>query len=63
MNIRFNPLETNSDAYKAMTQLEEFIKNSGLDPTLYELIKLRASQMNGCAYCIDMHGNDLRKKR
>jgi AhpD family alkylhydroperoxidase len=44
-----------------MLQLEGFIKSSGLDPTLYELIKIRASQINGCAYCLDVHTKDLRK--
>ena len=42
-------------AYKAMLGLEQYIRNSGLPGQLCELIKIRASQINGCAYCIDMH--------
>ena len=47
-------------AYRAMAGLEAYIRNSGLEPSLLELIKLRASQINGCAYCIDMHTKDAR---
>jgi AhpD family alkylhydroperoxidase len=43
------------DAYKAMLGLEKYIRNSKMAPSLLELIKIRASQLNGCAYCIDMH--------
>jgi AhpD family alkylhydroperoxidase len=45
-----------------LLKLETYIKNSGLDPTLKELVKLRASQINGCAYCIDMHTKDARNE-
>ena len=45
---------------KAMFGLEEPLKNSGLEPALRELVKTRASQINGCAYCIDMHTKDAR---
>lgn len=48
------------DAIKAMTALEAAIKNSGLEHNLIELVKFRASQINGCAYCIYMHTTDLR---
>jgi AhpD family alkylhydroperoxidase len=47
-------------AYKAMLGLEEYLHQCGLEGTLLNLIKLRASQVNGCAYCIDMHWKDLR---
>src|SRR3954447_16196783 len=47
-------------AYRAMAGLEAYIRNSGLEPGLLELVKLRASQINGCAYCIDMHSKDAR---
>ncbi|HEU4641139.1 MAG TPA: carboxymuconolactone decarboxylase family protein [Gemmatimonadaceae bacterium] len=47
-------------AYKAMLGLEEYVRSSGLEHSLYELIKIRASYMNGCAYCIDMHTKDAR---
>jgi AhpD family alkylhydroperoxidase len=43
-----------------MIQLERSVRESGLEPKLLELIKTRASQMNGCAYCIDMHTKDAR---
>jgi len=45
-------------AYEAMLGLERYLAASGLDKKLYELIKTRASQMNGCAYCINMHVRD-----
>jgi AhpD family alkylhydroperoxidase len=48
------------EAVKAMRGLEHYINHSGLEPTLRELIKTRASQINGCAYCIDMHTKDAR---
>jgi AhpD family alkylhydroperoxidase len=47
-------------ATRAMLGLEEYLKLSSLDEKLLDLIKLRVSQMNGCAYCIDMHWKDLR---
>jgi len=43
------------DAYKAMLGLEQYIRKSPISPLLLEMIKIRASQINGCAYCIDMH--------
>jgi AhpD family alkylhydroperoxidase len=45
---------------KAMRGLEEPLRNSTLEPALRELVKTRASQLNGCAYCIDMHTKDAR---
>jgi AhpD family alkylhydroperoxidase len=48
------------DGYKAILGLERYVRNSGLEPLLLELVKTRASQMNGCAYCIDMHTKDAR---
>jgi AhpD family alkylhydroperoxidase len=47
-------------AYMAMRGLEAYVRQSGLEPTLLELVKTRASQLNGCAYCIDMHTKDAR---
>ena len=47
-------------AISAMLGLENYARNSGLEPALLELVKLRASQMNGCAYCVDMHTKDAR---
>jgi AhpD family alkylhydroperoxidase len=43
------------DAYKAMLGLEQYVRSSPISPMLLEMIKIRASQINGCAYCIDMH--------
>ena len=43
-----------------MLGLEMFVRKSGLEPSLVELVKMRASQMNGCAFCIDMHSKDAR---
>lgn len=45
---------------KGMLEIEKQIHQSSLDKSIYELIKLRASQINGCAYCIDMHSKDAR---
>jgi AhpD family alkylhydroperoxidase len=53
-------LSTNPAAYQAMLQLEQYVRRSGINPTLLELIKIRASQLNGCAFCIDMHTKDAR---
>ena len=48
------------DGVKAMWGLESYVRHCGLEPALLELVKLRASQINGCAYCIDMHTKDAR---
>jgi AhpD family alkylhydroperoxidase len=48
-------------ALKAMLELEKYVHGSGLERPLYELVKTRASQINGCAYCLDMHTKDARK--
>jgi len=48
------------DGVKAMWGLENYVRRCGLEPALLELVKLRASQINGCAYCIDMHTKDAR---
>lgn len=48
------------EPFKAMLALEKAIANSGIEHKLLHLIKLRVSQINGCAYCIDMHWKDLR---
>jgi len=46
------------DAYKALFSTSMYVADSGLDHKLQELVKMRASQINGCAYCIDMHAKD-----
>jgi len=48
------------EGYRAMLAFERAVRGGPLDPTLYELVKLRASQLNGCAYCVDMHHKDAR---
>ena len=60
MEPRLNYLAASPDGYKAMSGLEGYVRRSGLEHPLLELIKLRASQINGCAYCIDMHWKDAR---
>ena len=47
-------------AYRAMRALESYVDDCGLEPLLLELVKMRASQINGCAYCLDMHSKDAR---
>jgi AhpD family alkylhydroperoxidase len=48
------------DGYKAMSALESYVRQSGLEHSLLELVKTRASQINGCAFCLDMHTQDAR---
>jgi len=60
MKARLNIAEAQPAAMKAMLHLENSVRGLGLEPSLYELIKIRASQVNGCAYCIDMHTKDAR---
>ncbi len=52
---RINVKEIERNTYKAMLNMESYVKNSQIPELLRELIKIRASQINGCAYCIDMH--------
>jgi AhpD family alkylhydroperoxidase len=52
--------QASPDAFKAMLGLETFLSACSLEPALLLLVKLRASQINGCAYCLDMHSKDLR---
>lgn len=47
-------------AIHAMLAVEKYVRGCGLEPTLLELVKMRASQINGCAYCLDMHSKDAR---
>ena len=60
MKARFNYAAVAPGAYEAMLSLERYLHTSALEPALIHLIKLRASQINGCAYCLDMHWKDLR---
>lgn len=54
------PFKLAPEAYKAMGALEAAIKASGLEHSLIELVKMRASQINGCAFCLHMHSMDAR---
>jgi AhpD family alkylhydroperoxidase len=61
MQSRLEAQKVSPAAYHAMLGLEGFVrKSSKLEPSLLELIKMRASQINGCAYCLDMHSKDAR---
>lgn len=63
MNLRIaNHMELAPRSIKAMLSVEASFEASGLELTLLELVKLRASQMNGCAYCIHMHTTALRQR-
>jgi AhpD family alkylhydroperoxidase len=61
MKNRIAYMKVAPGAYKAMLGLEEYLHQCGLEQSLLHLVKLRASQVNGCAYCIDMHWKDLRR--
>jgi len=61
MDKRINIKELEPNAYKAMSGLEQYTRSSKLPPLLREMIKIRASQINGCAYCIDMHTQEALK--
>lgn len=50
------------EALQIMLKFEEYNKSTNLEPTLLELVKIRASQINGCAFCLNMHTKDARKK-
>ena len=62
MKPRMNYYQAAPDTIKALVALETQIQSSGLDKSLIELVKTRASQINGCAYCINMHTQDARKQ-
>jgi AhpD family alkylhydroperoxidase len=61
MQARLDPSKVAPDAYRAVYGLEKYVQSSGLSHGLIHLIKLRASQINGCAYCVDMHTKEARK--
>ena len=61
MEPRLNFTKVSPAAYRAMAALEVYVKHSSnLEKPLLELVKMRASQINGCAYCLDMHSKDAR---
>ena len=61
MESRINIQKVEPAAYQAMYGLEKYLSTSKVDPILLELIKMRASQINGCAFCLNMHATDARK--
>jgi AhpD family alkylhydroperoxidase len=60
MQQRLDYQAASPDALKAMLRLEQHVHRSGLSPALLELVKMRVSQLNGCAWCLDMHSKDAR---
>ena len=60
MEARLDPRKVAPDAMNAMAVLHAYVRECGLDRNLLELVKLRASQINGCAWCMDMHTKELR---
>lgn len=61
MQPRIDTARVSQDAYKAMLGLQSYVNSSDLEPQLKELVKIRTSQINGCAFCLHMHTRDARK--
>lgn len=61
METRINIKKVEPAAYEAMYGLEKYISTTNINPILLELIKMRVSQINGCAFCLNMHSKDARK--
>ena len=62
MKSRIDYAQVAPDSVKALYGLENYVKQSGLEPGLLDLVKTRVSQINGCAYCLDMHTKDARAR-
>ena len=62
MQARFSYGKAYPDAFKAMLALSQTVEKTGLSPQLIDLVNYRVSQLNGCAYCLDMHSKDLRAR-
>ena len=60
MSSRIEYAKVAPGAYRAMFGLEKYLHNCGLETSLLELVRMRASQINGCAFCLDMHSKDAR---
>ncbi|MBA2939845.1 carboxymuconolactone decarboxylase family protein [Paenibacillus sp. CGMCC 1.16610] len=58
MEIRLDYMKVRPESLQTLLKLEGYVQKSGLEHKLWELIKIRASQINGCAFCIDMHTKD-----
>lgn len=61
MQPRIAYMKVTPEGIKAARDLEAYLAQWGVEPSLLDLIKTRASQINGCAYCLDMHTKDARK--
>ncbi|WP_374653836.1 carboxymuconolactone decarboxylase family protein [Dongia sp.] len=61
MKAHLNAFQAAPQAMQALLTLSDFVERSGLDHALLELVKIRASQINGCAFCLHMHTRDARK--
>lgn len=60
MKAKLNYMTAAPDAFQGMMTISDYVQKSGLEKSLLELVKIRASQINGCAFCIDMHVRDAR---
>jgi AhpD family alkylhydroperoxidase len=60
MQPRIDLTKVSPEAYQAMLGVEKYIRSCGLERELVELVNMRSSQINGCAYCLDMHSKDAR---
>lgn len=61
MQARMNVVKAAADGYRAMLDLEAYVAGSGLPKRTVELVKLRVSQINGCAFCVNMHARDAKQ--
>jgi AhpD family alkylhydroperoxidase len=62
MQSRLDAIKASPGAYKAMAGLQAYVDQTSLEKSLLELVKIRSSQINGCAFCLVMHTNDARKQ-
>ncbi|MBU0724018.1 MAG: carboxymuconolactone decarboxylase family protein [Alphaproteobacteria bacterium] len=62
MSTRISPIEVFPEAVQAMRELETKIRGFGIDPILLELVKIRASQINRCAFCLHLHTKEALQK-
>ena len=60
MKTRINPFEKGPNGFRPIFSMAAYLSKSPVEKTLQDLIHFRVSQINGCAYCIDMHSKDLR---
>ena len=60
MEQRLDYMKIGAEGYRALLGVERYVMNSGLDYSLLHLLKMRVSQINGCAYCLDMHSKEAR---